>query len=80
MILGGPALFLLGNFLFKNATSRRWPLSHLIGLALLAVPLPWFETFSLIALAGWTVAAMVVVAVLERFFLRSKEAARVGVN
>lgn len=24
-LLGGPALFLLGNFLFKNTTSRRWP-------------------------------------------------------
>lgn len=80
VILGGPALFLLGNFLFKNATSRRWPLSHLIGLAILAGPIPWLEAFSLIALAAWTVVAMVAVAILERVFLRSKEAARVGVN
>lgn len=79
-ILGGPALFLLGNFLFKNAISRRWPLSHLIGLALLAVPLPWLGAFSLIALAGWTVAAMVAVAALERVFLRSRAAARAGVD
>lgn len=80
VILGGPALFLLGNFLFKNATSRRWPLSHVIGLALLALPIPWLGAFSLIALAGWTVVAMISVAILERVFLRSKEAARVGVN
>lgn len=80
VILGGPALFLLGNFLFKNATNRRWPLSHLIGLALLAVPLPWYGSFSMIGLTAWTVAAMIAVATFERVFLRSKEAARVGVN
>ncbi len=80
VILGGPALFLLGNFLFKNATGRRWPLSHLIGLALLGLPIPWLGYFSMVALAGWTVVAMIVVAILERVFLRSKEAARVGVN
>jgi low temperature requirement protein LtrA len=79
-ILGGPGLFLLGNFLFKNAISRRWPLSHVIGLVLLLVPLPFLSAFSLIALAAWTVAAMAVVAHLERLFLRSREAARVGVN
>ncbi len=80
VILGGPGLFLLGNFLFKNAISRRWPLSHLVGLALLVVPLPFLPSFLLIALAGWTVAAMIVVAYLERVFLRSREAAWVGVN
>jgi low temperature requirement protein LtrA len=80
VILGGPGLFLLGNFLFKNAISHRWPLSHVIGLALLLVPLPFLPSFSLIALAAWTVAAMIVVAYLERLFLRSREAARVGVN
>lgn len=80
VILGGPALFLLGNFLFKNAISRRWPLSHLIGLTLLLAPIPWLGSFSLLALAGWTVVAMIAVAILERVFLRSREAARVGVN
>jgi low temperature requirement protein LtrA len=40
VILGGPALFLFGNLLFKNATSSRWPLSHAIGLALLLAAVP----------------------------------------
>jgi low temperature requirement protein LtrA len=80
VILSGPALFLLGNLLFKNATGRRWPLSHLIGLALLLVPVPWLDALSLIALSGWTVAVMIAVAILERVLLRSREAARVGVN
>lgn len=80
IMLGGPALFLLGNLLFRNATSRRWPLSHVAGLALVLLPVPWLGTFSLIALVGWTVATMIAVAILERVFLHSREAARVGVN
>jgi low temperature requirement protein LtrA len=36
VILGGPALYLLGNILFKRATASRPALSHLVGLALLA--------------------------------------------
>ena len=38
-ILGGPAVYLVGNVLFKQAIVGRIPLSHLIGLALLARPL-----------------------------------------
>ncbi len=37
VLCGGPALFLLGNGLYKLAVYRRWPLSHLVGLGLLAV-------------------------------------------
>jgi low temperature requirement protein LtrA len=80
VILGGPALFLLGNYLFKNATQRRWPLSHVIGLALLAMPVPFLGFFSYIGLAAWTVIVMVAVAILERVLQRSREAARAGVN
>jgi low temperature requirement protein LtrA len=36
VILGGPALYLLGNLLFKRTTASRLALSHLVGLALLA--------------------------------------------
>jgi low temperature requirement protein LtrA len=35
-LVGGPALYLLGNALFKRVTARFVPLSHLIGLGLLA--------------------------------------------
>ena len=80
VLLGGPALFLLGNLLFKNATSRRWPLSHAIGLGLLALPIPWLGGFSTFSLAAYATLALVAVAVLERVFLHSPEAARAGVN
>lgn len=36
-VLGGPALFLVGNILFKREMAGRLPLSHLVGLSLLAV-------------------------------------------
>lgn len=36
-ILGGPLIFLVGNLWFKGATTGRAPLSHLVGIALLAV-------------------------------------------
>ncbi|HEX4023237.1 MAG TPA: low temperature requirement protein A [Steroidobacteraceae bacterium] len=36
-LIAGPVLYLAGNLLFKRASARRLPLSHLAGLALLAV-------------------------------------------
>ena len=76
VLLGGPALFLLGNYLFKNATHRRWPLSHVIGLGMLALPLFSLRAFSTFSLALWAVVALIAVAGLERWFLRSRAAAR----
>ncbi len=35
VFLGGPALYLIGNLLFKRASASNLPLSHLVGLALL---------------------------------------------
>jgi len=39
-ILGGPALYLAGNSLFKRFSAPYFPLSHTVGLALLAVLAP----------------------------------------
>ncbi len=36
LMIGGPALFLIGNHLFKRTTARHGPLSHQIGLGFLA--------------------------------------------
>ena len=40
VILAGPALYLLGNLLFKRATANRPALSHIAGLVLLALLVP----------------------------------------
>jgi low temperature requirement protein LtrA len=63
-LLGGPALYLFGNMLFKRESAEHYPLSHLIGLGLLAAALgaqffwhPSPLTLSLIATATLVVAA-----------------------
>ena len=35
-LLGGPALYIAGNMFFKRASAKYYPLSHLVGLGLLA--------------------------------------------
>ena len=62
--VGGPALYLIGNAMFKHAIYNRMPLSHMAGLALLAV-LAWvgarlepltlctLATVTLIIVAAW---------------------------
>ncbi len=64
-ILGGPMLFLAGNLWFKGLTSRRPPLSHLIGLGLLsasAAAVPWSAPLVLGVVA---LAVLILVAVWE---------------
>jgi low temperature requirement protein LtrA len=74
-VLGGPALYLLGVGAFKwSATGRaRPPLSHLVGLTLLAVlalqaALHWL---SALGLAAASAAVLVVVALWEHVSLRA---------
>ncbi len=73
-ILGGPALYLLGNALFKWVTNERRtpPLSHLIGLLLLfaVAPFAFAHLFSALALAAFTTGVVVLVAVWESLALR----------
>lgn len=63
-LIGGPALFLLGAFLFKRAVFRRWSRSRLFGLMALAglgvasphlqpLALSWLTTLVLVAVGAW---------------------------
>ena len=63
-IIGGSALYLIGNGFFKRLTARWFPLSHLVGLgacALLAAAVPYLSpvllsiimTLLLIVVAAW---------------------------
>jgi low temperature requirement protein LtrA len=79
-LVGGPALFLLGNFLFKNATSRRWPVSHLMGLVLLGLGVLVAEWLNVLGIAAWAVGVLIAVAGLERSLLRSRRAAQQGIK
>jgi low temperature requirement protein LtrA len=68
-ILGGPALYLIGNALFKWVTNvrRAPPLSHMAGLLLLLVlaPLAFSHVLSALALGVATTAIVVLVAAWE---------------
>ncbi len=76
--MGRPALFLLGNLLFKNATSRQWPLIHLFGLVLLGLGVLLTEWRDVLGISVYTMTVLIAVAVLERFLLRSRTAAQQG--
>jgi low temperature requirement protein LtrA len=74
VILVGPALYLLGNALFKWTTNDRRgpPLSHLAGLTLLLVlvPFAFSHALSALALGAITTAILMTVATWETLALR----------
>jgi low temperature requirement protein LtrA len=69
-LLGGPALYLIGNTLFKWTTAGRVPLSHLAGLILLAGLVPGTVVLSPLLLGVAVMLILVLVAVWERLSLR----------
>ncbi|WP_347904605.1 low temperature requirement protein A [Pseudomonas purpurea] len=75
-IIAGPWLFLLGNALFKFVMADRIlpPLSHLVGLALLLVLLPFAlnQLFSALLLGALTTAILILVAAWETLALHEK--------
>jgi low temperature requirement protein LtrA len=73
-VLGGPALFLIGNLLFKGAIAGRLPLSHLVGLGLLALLMPTATLLSPLALAAAATAILITVATWETLSLKATRA------
>ncbi|KAB2917913.1 MAG: hypothetical protein F9K29_08755 [Hyphomicrobiaceae bacterium] len=70
-VLAGPALYLLGNLLFKRATADSPALSHMVGLGLLAALVPAASMLSPLLFSGSATLVMVLVAVWETLSLRS---------
>jgi low temperature requirement protein LtrA len=64
-LLGGPALYLVGNIFFKRASARYYPLSHLAGLGLLVLLAPVALMATPLLLSVATTVVFVVVAVWE---------------
>ena len=62
---GGPALYLAGNVLFKRASARYYPLSHLVGLGLLILLAPAAMYLTPLMLGAATTAVLVIVAFWE---------------
>lgn len=71
VILGGPALYLAGNLVFKRLIWGRAPLSHLAGLGLLALLVPAVPGLPPLALGAATTVVMIVVAAWETVSLRA---------
>ena len=80
VILGGPALYLMGIAGFKWLMNRRLmpPKSHMVGLALLALLLPvaLAHLVSALVLLALTTATLVLVALWESIALRHKATTR----
>ena len=78
-LLGGPALYLLGNVFFKRASAKYYPLSHLAGLGMLALVAPFALLMTPLALGTATTVVLITVAVWEtRSFASRREACRGG--
>jgi len=76
VLIGGPALYLTGNILFKRATARRMVLSHFVGLGLLAcLVLP---ALSILALGAASVVVLMLVASWETWSLRGEPGSDAG--
>jgi len=65
VMLGGPALYLAGTALFKRLTAPNLPLSHLVGLGLLALLATTATFATLLGLTIGTTAILIVVALWE---------------
>jgi low temperature requirement protein LtrA len=65
VILGGPALSLLGNLLFKWLSTPYAPLSHTVGLVLLALLAPASPALTPLALSAAASAVLILVAIWE---------------
>jgi low temperature requirement protein LtrA len=73
-IVGGPALYLLGNALFKRLSAPTYPLSHLVGLGLLALLAPAGLYLSPLALAAGATAILIIVVIWEWMSFRPRTA------
>jgi low temperature requirement protein LtrA len=65
VLIGGPAIYLLGNAIYKRVVYGRYPLSHLAGLLALAVLLPLAWLTHLLMVGGLTTGIMLTVATWE---------------
>jgi low temperature requirement protein LtrA len=69
-LLGGPALYLFGNLIFKRTNASHFPLSHLVGLGILAAILPFAWMMSPLSLSLSATGTLILVAFWEMRSLR----------
>ncbi len=69
VMLGGPALYVGGNILFKWTIAGRLPLSHLVGMGLFGLLAPVAFSLSPLALSAATTLILIIVAIWETISL-----------
>jgi low temperature requirement protein LtrA len=74
VIIAGPALYVVGNALFKRLSAPHTPLSHLVGLGLLVLLAPAAFLVPPLALSAGSTAILILVAVWEWASLKRKAA------
>ena len=79
VMIGGPALYILGTLLFKTTIAARPPLSHMVGLALLIALSFAALRLDPLHLSGATTAVLLQVAIWEAISLR-RGAAKTAVS
>lgn len=72
VLIGAPALYLVGNLLFKRATAASPAFSHMVGLGLLVALVPISVILEPVALSAATTAVLVLVAAWETVSLRAR--------
>ncbi len=71
-MIGGPLLFLIGTILFKRSIRGIFQLSHLVGIGLLIVLIPFAHSLSPLLLSTATTIIMMIVAAWEAISLGSQ--------
>jgi low temperature requirement protein LtrA len=74
VVIGGPALYLIGNLMFKRLSAPHFPLSHMVGLGLLLLLIAAVVMATPLALATATAAVLILVAVWEWLSFRPRRA------
>jgi low temperature requirement protein LtrA len=73
-MIGGPLIYLAGVILFKRTIRGHLQLSHLVGIGLLIVLIPFGAMLSPLWLSATTTAILMLVAAWEAISLGSPEA------
>lgn len=74
ILIAGPAIYLLGNGIYKTVVYDRFPLSHLVGLAALAMLIPFAHLTTLLWMGTLTTLILMLVAVWETLSRRAATA------
>lgn len=78
VLLGGPAVYLVGNAMFKRVVHGRFPLSHIAGVALLGLLIPVIGHASIAVAGTCTTAILLAVAVWDSVVRRRSVAPQKG--